>query len=638
MNATIKNLLVWMVILVLIILAWNVFKTGATTVEEVTFSQFMDQVAQGHVQKVTLRGDEIRGVYAPSAGKREPAFKTYAPNYPKLVEDLREKGVGIEVMPMKDSTFVSALVMYGPLILLVAIWFVIMRQMQAGGNKALSFGKSRAKLLTPTQKKVTFKDVAGVEEAKVELQEIIEFLKDPQKFQKLGGKIPKGVLLIGPPGTGKTLLARAVAGEANVPFFTISGSDFVEMFVGVGASRVRDLFEQGKKNAPCIIFIDEIDAVGRHRGAGLGGGHDEREQTLNALLVEMDGFDTNEGVILVAATNRPDVLDPALLRPGRFDRRVVVDSPDLRGREQILKVHTRQTPLAESVDLSVIARGTPGFSGADLANLVNEAALNAARFNKKKVEMIDFEYAKDKVMMGPERKSMIMTEQEKRNTAYHEGGHALVAAMLPDADPLHKVTIIPRGRALGVTMQLPAEDKYSHTKEYLESTITVMMGGRIAEEKFLGHMTTGAGSDLEKATDLARKMVCEWGMSELGPLTFGKVEGEIFLGRDFGRTQDYSEGTANQIDAEVKRIVTAAYDRAHGIITENEKSMHRLARALLEKEVLDGEEVLQIIAEETGIDIAKLRKAGPPKPPIVTPPGTPEVAGGQVGPLVPEPA
>jgi cell division protease FtsH len=638
LNATIKNLLVWMVILVLIILAWNVFKTGAASIEEISFSQFMDQVAQGHVQKVTIRGDEIRGVYAPAAGKRDTTFKTYAPNYPKLVEDLREKGVGIEVTPLKDSSLVSALVMYGPLILLVAIWFVIMRQMQAGGNKALSFGKSRAKLLTPTQKKVTFKDVAGVEEAKVELQEIIEFLKDPQKFQKLGGKIPKGVLLIGPPGTGKTLLARAVAGEANVPFFTISGSDFVEMFVGVGASRVRDLFEQGKKNAPCIIFIDEIDAVGRHRGAGLGGGHDEREQTLNALLVEMDGFDTNEGVILVAATNRPDVLDPALLRPGRFDRRVVVDSPDLRGREQILKVHTRQTPLAESVDLSVIARGTPGFSGADLANLVNEAALNAARFNKKKVEMIDFEYAKDKVMMGPERKSMIMTEQEKRNTAYHEGGHALVAAMLPDADPLHKVTIIPRGRALGVTMQLPAEDKYSHTKEYLESTITVMMGGRIAEERFLGHMTTGAGSDIEKATDLARKMVCEWGMSELGPLTFGKVEGEIFLGRDFGRTQDYSEGTANQIDAEVRRIVTDAYGRAHKIITDNEKAMHRLARTLLEKEVLDGEEVLQIIADETGIDVAKLRKAGPPRPPIVTPPGSPEPAGGKVGPLVPEPA
>ena len=637
MNATIKNLLLWMVILVLIILAWNVFKTGATAVEEISFSKFLTQVSQGHVQKVTIRGDEIRGTYTPSAGKRDAMFKTYAPNYPKLVEDLEGKGVEIEATPMKDSSFVSALVMYGPLILLVAIWFVIMRQMQAGGNKALSFGKSRAKLLTPTQKKVTFKDVAGVEEAKVELQEIIEFLKDPQKFQKLGGKIPKGVLLIGPPGTGKTLLARAVAGEANVPFFTISGSDFVEMFVGVGASRVRDLFEQGKKNAPCIIFIDEIDAVGRHRGAGLGGGHDEREQTLNALLVEMDGFDTNEGVILVAATNRPDVLDPALLRPGRFDRRVVVDRPDLRGREQILKVHTRQTPLADTVDLSVIARGTPGFSGADLANLVNEAALNAARFNKKKVEMIDFEYAKDKVMMGPERKSMIMTEDEKRNTAYHEGGHALVAALLPDADPLHKVTIIPRGRALGVTMQLPAEDKYSHTKEYLESMITVMMGGRIAEEKFLGHMTTGAGNDIEKATEIARKMVCEWGMSQLGPLTYGKVEGEIFLGRDFGRTQDYSEATANQIDAEVRRIVTAAYGRADELITENQKSMHRLARTLLEKEVLDGEEVLQIIAEETGTDVAKLRKSGPPKPPIVTP-GAAEVTGGDIGPLVPEPA
>jgi len=636
LNATIKNLLLWMVILVLIILAWNVFRTSAMTVEEGTFSQFLDQVAQGHVAKVKIRGEEINGTYGPSAGKRDPQFKTYAANYPDLVKDLRAKGVEIEITPTKDSSFVSALVMYGPLILLVAIWFVIMRQMQAGGNKALSFGKSRAKLLTPTQKKVTFKDVAGVEEAKVELQEIIEFLKDPGKFQKLGGKIPKGVLLIGPPGTGKTLLARAVAGEANVPFFTISGSDFVEMFVGVGASRVRDLFEQGKKNAPCIIFIDEIDAVGRHRGAGLGGGHDEREQTLNALLVEMDGFDTNEGVILVAATNRPDVLDPALLRPGRFDRRVVVDRPDLRGREQILKVHTRSTPLAETVDLSVIARGSPGFSGADLANLVNEAALNAARYNKKKVEMIDFEYAKDKVMMGPERKSMIMTEEEKKNTAYHEGGHALVAALLPDADPLHKVTIIPRGRALGVTMQLPAEDKYSHTKEYLESTITVMMGGRIAEEKFLGHMTTGAGNDIEKATELARKMVCEWGMSELGPLTFGKVEGEIFLGRDFGRTQDYSEATANQIDAEVRRIVTQSYGRAEKLIEEHESVMHRLARALLEKEVLDGEEVLQIIAEETGTDISKLRKSGPPKPPIL--PGAPEVAGGQIGPLVPEPA
>jgi cell division protease FtsH len=614
-----------------------VFKTSATSVEEITFSQFLDHVSQGHVQKVTIRGEQVTGVYTPMTGKRAN-FKTVAADYPDLVKVLRERGVNIEVVPTKDSSFVSALVMYGPLILLVAIWFVIMRQMQAGGNKALSFGKSRAKLLTPTQKKVTFKDVAGVEEAKVELQEIIEFLKDPQKFQKLGGKIPKGVLLIGPPGTGKTLLARAVAGEANVPFFTISGSDFVEMFVGVGASRVRDLFEQGKKNAPCIIFIDEIDAVGRHRGAGLGGGHDEREQTLNALLVEMDGFDTNEGVILVAATNRPDVLDPALLRPGRFDRRVVVDRPDLRGREQILKVHTRNTPLSDSVDLSVIARGTPGFSGADLANLVNEAALNAARFNKKKVEMIDFEYAKDKVMMGPERKSMIMTEDEKRNTAYHEGGHALVAALEPNADPLHKVTIIPRGRALGVTMQLPAEDKYSHTLESLQAMITVMMGGRVAEELFLGHMTTGAGNDLEKATELARKMVCEFGMSTLGPLTFGRAEGEIFLGRDFSRAPDYSESTANMIDAEVKRIATEAYGRAKKILQDHEKVMHRLARTLLEKEVLDGEEVLALIAEETGVDIAKLRKAGPARPP--SPPMHPgglEPAGG-VGPLVPEPA
>ncbi|HEY7863893.1 MAG TPA: ATP-dependent zinc metalloprotease FtsH [Thermoanaerobaculia bacterium] len=637
MNQTVKNLLLWMVILVLIILAWNVFKTSATSVEEITFSQFLDHVSQGHVQKVTIRGEQVTGVYTPMTGKRAN-FKTVAADYPDMVKVLRERGVNIEVVPTKDSSFVSALVMYGPLILLVAIWFVIMRQMQAGGNKALSFGKSRAKLLTPTQKKVTFKDVAGVEEAKVELQEIIEFLKDPQKFQKLGGKIPKGVLLIGPPGTGKTLLARAVAGEANVPFFTISGSDFVEMFVGVGASRVRDLFEQGKKNAPCIIFIDEIDAVGRHRGAGLGGGHDEREQTLNALLVEMDGFDTNEGVILVAATNRPDVLDPALLRPGRFDRRVVVDRPDLRGREQILKVHTRNTPLADSVDLSVIARGTPGFSGADLANLVNEAALNAARFNKKKVEMIDFEYAKDKVMMGPERKSMIMTEEEKRNTAYHEGGHALVAALEPNADPLHKVTIIPRGRALGVTMQLPSEDKYSHTLESLTAMITVMMGGRVAEELFLGHMTTGAGNDLEKATELARKMVCEFGMSTLGPLTFGRAEGEIFLGRDFSRAPDYSESTANMIDAEVKRIATDAYGRAKKILQDHVKVMHRLARTLLEKEVLDGEEVLALIAEETGVDIAKLRKAGPARPPSPPlHPGGLEPAGG-VGPLVPEPA
>src|SRR5256712_1944130 len=607
--------------------------------EQPSYSEFLAKVEQGDVKEVTMylspNSYDLQGEYIRPANRKFEVTiaKEDAPNVTKA---LRDKAVQIKVKEVRSGDWVLLLLNGLPLLLLVGFCLFLMRQMQAGGNKALSFGKSRARLLSAQQKKATFKDVAGTDEAKEELQEIIEFLKDPQKFQKLGGRIPKGVLLVGPPGTGKTLLARAIAGEANVPFFSISGSDFVEMFVGVGASRVRDLFEQGKKNAPCIIFIDEIDAVGRHRGAGLGGGHDEREQTLNALLVEMDGFDTNEGVILVAATNRPDVLDPALLRPGRFDRRVVVDRPDLRGRDQILKVHTRQTPLSDSVDLTVIARGTPGFSGADLANLVNEAALNAARFNKKKVEMIDFEDAKDKVMMGPERKSMIMTEEEKKNTAYHEGGHALVAALLPDADPLHKVTIIPRGRALGVTMQLPIEDKYSHTKEYLEATITVMMGGRIAEERFLGHMTTGAGNDIEKATDLARKMVCEWGMSEMGPLTFGKPEGEIFLGRDFGRTQDYSESTANQIDSEVKKIVTAAYDRATRIIGENEKAMHRLARTLLEKEVLDGEEVLQIIAEETGIDISKIRKTGPPKPPIV--PGSPEIVGGNIGPMVPEPA
>ena len=596
MNATIKNLLLWMVILVLIILAWNVFKTGATAVEEVAFSQFLDQVNQGHVQKVQIRGEEIRGQYAPSAGKREPLFKTYAANYPDLVKDLRAKNVEIEIAPQKDSSFVSALVMYGPLILLVAIWFVIMRQMQAGGNKALSFGKSRAKLLTPTQKKVTFKDVAGVEEAKVELQEIIEFLKDPQKFQKLGGKIPKGVLLVGPPGTGKTLLAKAIAGEANVPFFSISGSDFVEMFVGVGASRVRDLFEQGKKHAPCIIFMDEIDAVGRHRGAGLGGGHDEREQTLNQLLVEMDGFETNEGVILIAATNRPDVLDPALLRPGRFDRQVVVPRPDVKGREEILRVHARRIPLGPNVDLKVLARGTPGFSGADLANLVNEAALLAARQNKKLVEMLDFENAKDKVLMGVERRSMIISDTEKRTIAYHEAGHALVADFLPGADPLHKVTIIPRGRALGLTLQLPMDDKYNYSREYLINRITILLGGRTAEEIVLQQQTTGAGDDLEKATEMARKMVCEWGMSDrLGPLTFGKNEEHIFLGREVARAKDYSEETALAIDSEIKRIVVECAGRAKQILEENIEKLHALARALLERESLDSEEIARIL-------------------------------------------
>ncbi len=485
-----------------------------------------------------------------------------------------------------------------PFLLLIGFLAFTLRQMQAGGNKALSFGKSKAKLLNNQQKRVTFKDVAGVTEAKEELQEIIEFLKDPQKFQKLGGKIPKGVLMVGPPGTGKTLLAKAVAGEANVPFFSISGSDFVEMFVGVGASRVRDLFEQGKKNAPCIIFIDEIDAVGRHRGAGLGGGHDEREQTLNQLLVEMDGFESNDGVILMASTNRPDVLDPALLRPGRFDRRVVVGRPDIKGREGILKVHTRKIPLDENVDISVIARGTPGFTGADLANLVNEAALNAARFDKKVVTMSDFEVSKDKVIMGAERKSMVLSDEEKKLTAYHEAGHTLVGLKVPQADPVHKVSIIPRGMALGVTMQLPETDKHSHTKEYLTSQIAILMGGRLAEEIYFGegNVTTGASNDIERATDLARAMVCEYGMSSLGPLTFGKKEEQIFLGREINQHRDYSEDTAIKIDKEVQKIVSDQYDRARTILNENADAMVRLSEALLEKETLDSVQIRRVVA------------------------------------------
>jgi cell division protease FtsH len=512
-----------------------------------------------------------------------------------MIKILDSKHVNMTFRDMNSGSWPSWVANFLPLILLAALWFFMIRQMQTGGNKALSFGKSRARLLSMQQKKVTFKDVAGVEEAKEELKEIIEFLREAQKFQKLGGRIPKGVLLVGPPGTGKTLLARAVAGEANVPFFSISGSDFVEMFVGVGASRVRDLFEQGKKNAPCIIFIDEIDAVGRHRGAGLGGGHDEREQTLNQLLVEMDGFESNEGVILMAATNRPDVLDPALLRPGRFDRRVVVNRPDVRGREEILRVHTRKIPLADDVDLSVLARGTPGFSGADLANMVNEAALSAARQNRKAVLMYDFELAKDKVLMGAERKSLILTEEDKKVTAYHEAGHALVAAKLPNSDPLHKVTIIPRGMALGVTMQLPIDDKHNYTKEYLETEIAIMMGGRIAEEMFLNQMSTGAGNDIERATELARKMVCEFGMSDLGPLTFGKKEEQIFLGREINQHRDYSEATAIKIDDEVRRMIGQGYNTAKGILAEYNQTLVRIALALLEREVLDANEIKLII-------------------------------------------
>ncbi len=551
MNPFYKNLALWMVIGLIVILLFQLFQQNQSPRGEIVFSDFLKKVESGEVREVTLKGNNVSGRLSDGS-----SFRTFTADYPDLVKSLKDRGVKIDVKPPETNSWLAIVLQWVPMLLFIGVWIFFMRQMQGGGAKALSFGKARARLISEKQNKVTFQDVAGVDEAKEELQEIIEFLKDPPKFQKLGGKIPKGVLLVGPPGTGKTLLAKAIAGEANVPFFSISGSDFVEMFVGVGASRVRDLFEQGKKHAPCIIFMDEIDAVGRHRGAGLGGGHDEREQTLNQLLVEMDGFETNDGVILIAATNRPDVLDPALLRPGRFDRQVVVARPDVKGREEILKVHTRQIPLAPKVDLKVLARGTPGFSGADLANLVNEAALLAARQDKKVVEMIDFENAKDKVLMGVERRSMIISETEKKTTAYHEAGHALVADLLPGADPLHKVTIIPRGRALGLTQQLPTDDKYNYSRDYLVNHITILLGGRAAEEIVFQQQTTGAGNDLEKATDMARKMVCEWGMSErMGPLTFGKGEEHIFLGREVARPKDFSEETAVLIDSEIKRIV-----------------------------------------------------------------------------------
>ena len=610
MNSTFKTVVFWIVMLCTAVLLWKAVnaKTGEK-VETVSFSDFMDQAEQGNIQKVTASGQQIEG--ESSSGM----FQTTIPqDYPRVFDLLTAQGVAVSVKDQASMGFWSVFWRVAPLALIVLFWIFMMRQLQAGGNRALSFGKSRARLLTAQQKKVTFKDVAGVDEAKEELQEIIEFLKEPQKFQKLGGRIPKGVLLIGPPGTGKTLLARAVAGEANVPYFSISGSDFVEMFVGVGASRVRDLFEQGKKSAPCIIFIDEIDAVGRHRGAGLGGGHDEREQTLNQLLVEMDGFDSNEGVILMAATNRPDVLDPALLRPGRFDRRVVVSRPDVRGRQGILQVHTTKVPLAKDVDLLVLARGTPGFSGADLANLANEAALLAARQGRKVVTMADFELAKDKVMMGAERRSMILRDEEKKNTAFHEAGHAVVATLLEKADPLHKVTIIPRGQALGVTMQLPLDDKHTYTRGYLCDQLAILMGGRIAEELFMDHMTTGAGNDLERATSLARQMVCEWGMSSLGPLTFGKRDEEVFLGREISQKRNYSEATAIRIDAEVQSLVSSGYDRAKRLIRDNADGLTRIAEALLEREVLDGEDVKALLQ---GREL-------PPLPAVEPPPGDDE--------------
>jgi cell division protease FtsH len=592
LNSTLKSLLFWMVLVVVGVLIWNFSTTFQTRDRTITFSDFVRQLDEGQIQKVTLTGNDILGTT--KSGER---FRTYAPpQYEGLGNKLLERNVEVSAKEPATSPWATVLYAWAPILLMIGFWIFFMRQMQSGGNKALSFGKSRAKLSSSSQKKVTFKDVAGVDEAKEELQEIIEFLREPQKFQKLGGRIPKGVLLMGPPGTGKTLLARAVAGEANVPFFSISGSDFVEMFVGVGASRVRDLFEQGKKNAPCIIFIDEIDAVGRHRGAGLGGGHDEREQTLNQLLVEMDGFESNEGVILVAATNRPDVLDPALLRPGRFDRRIVVNRPDVKGREGILSVHTKKIPLADDVDIHVLARGTSGFSGADLANLVNEAALNAARYNKKTVSMADFEFAKDKVLMGAERRSMIISDEEKKVTAIHEAGHALLTVVLPHADPIHKVTIIPRGMALGVTQQLPLDDRHNYSREYLEDQIAILLGGRIAEEITNGQLTTGAGNDIERATELARRMVCEWGMSEaLGPLTFGKKEEQIFLGREIAQRQDYSEDTAIRIDQEVKRFVMDNYARARRIIEEKRAVLNRIAEELLVREVLDGEQVRRIV-------------------------------------------
>jgi cell division protease FtsH len=592
-----KHIALWLVLALIILAVFSVFNKQHGREPEIVFSEFMTAVDRGDVQKVTIQGHNIQGEY-----KNGERFRTFAPNDPELVKSLRDKKVKIAAKPEEDSPWYMVLLLnWFPMLLLIGVWIFFMRQMQVGGGKAMSFGKSRAKLLTENQHRVTFSDVAGVDEAKDDLQEIIAFLKDPKKFTKLGGRIPKGCLLVGPPGTGKTLLARAIAGEAGVPFFSISGSDFVEMFVGVGASRVRDLFVQGKKNAPCIIFIDEIDAVGRHRGAGLGGGHDEREQTLNQLLVEMDGFEANEGVILIAATNRPDVLDPALLRPGRFDRRVVVPRPDVKGREGILQVHTRKVPVGSDVDIGVLARATPGFAGADLENLVNEAALLAARNNKEKVDMHDFELAKDKVMMGAERRSMIISDEEKRNTAYHEAGHALVAKLLPGADPIHKVTIIPRGMALGLTQQLPIDEKHTYNKEYLLNNLVILFGGRVAEELVLNHMTTGAGNDIEKATDLARRMVCEWGMSEkLGPMTFGKKEEEIFLGRDFTQKVDYSESTAIEIDTEVRRIIQDSYYKAKDLLKTNLRILHRVAESLLEKEVLDGSEIDAIVREFGG--------------------------------------
>ena len=596
MNPLQKNIVLWLVISLLFVFLYHLFNQPESARKDLIFSEFVNYVEKGQVVEVTIQGDNITGNL-----RNGTRFKTYAPKDAGIIPLLKEKGVRIAAKPVDDSPwYMTILISWFPMLFLIGVWIFFMRQMQAGGGKAMAFGKSRARLVTDKSKKVTFADVAGIDEAKAELEEIIDFLKDPKKFTRLGGRIPKGVLLVGAPGTGKTLLAKAIAGEADVPFLSISGSDFVEMFVGVGASRVRDLFTQGKKSAPCIIFIDEIDAVGRHRGAGLGGGHDEREQTLNQLLVEMDGFESAEGVILVSATNRPDVLDPALLRPGRFDRLVIVPLPDVKGREKIFEVHARKTPLADDVDFSVISRGTPGFSGADIENLINEAVLNAARLDKDKVTMSDFEYAKDRVLMGTERKSMVISDEEKRNTAYHESGHALVAKLLPGTDPIHKVTIIPRGRALGLTQQLPIDEKHTYPKKYLVNNIAILLGGRAAEELVLQDFTTGAGNDIERATDLARKMVCEWGMSdEMGPLSYGKKEEQIFLGREFATHKDYSEETAEKIDREITRIVSDCYENARKLLSDNMDILNKLASELLEKEVLNAQEIDAIVGIKT---------------------------------------
>ncbi len=591
MNQFQKNIALVLTVLLVFLLVWQLFNQQKSSVKDIIYTEMLNYLNNGEITEVTIQGDSITGKLANGG-----TFKTFAPKDDELIKSLRAKNVKISAKPQEENPWYMIFVSWFPMLLLIGVWIFFMRQMQAGGGKAMSFGKSRARLITDKSKKVTFSDVAGVDEAKAELAEVIDFLKDPKKYTKLGGRIPKGLLLVGPPGTGKTLLARAIAGEADVPFLSISGSDFVEMFVGVGASRVRDLFSQAKKNAPCIIFIDEIDAVGRHRGAGLGGGHDEREQTLNQLLVEMDGFESNEGVILVSATNRPDVLDPALLRPGRFDRQVVVPLPDVKGRERIFEVHARKTPVGDDVDYAVLARGTPGTSGADIENLVNEAVLNAARLNKDKVNMSDFEFAKDKILMGTERKSMVISETEKRNTAYHEAGHTLVARLIPGTDPIHKVTIIPRGRALGLTQQLPIDEKHTYPSQYLENNIAILLGGRAAEELVLKDFTTGAGNDIERATNLARKMVCEWGMSKvMGPLSYGKKEEQIFLGREFATHKDYSEETAKKIDEEIVALVKRNYDKALTLLTEHIEILHKMSHELLEKEVLNGSEIDEII-------------------------------------------